>query len=128
MKLFTRYFLLLCALITAIYLTCKHYAHSYPPEFYTLEQLCNFHLGLSTLLLTVIAIVNQKRPKYTGFAFLATAILRFIGVGAFPLPLRWHEPTPPLSDALYILLPLPLLILLEALYTLHLIRNENHRH
>ncbi|ATA77494.1 hypothetical protein [Capnocytophaga canimorsus] len=117
---FSVYVVLLSALV--------FFAERFLVEYYNLnlhvtpEKVALFHLGLSLGVMFPIYLTNLISAKYTAFAFLATSLIRMFAVIAFVIPLSRVAEKTPIVEVLFLLIPYIVYMIIEAVFTIKLMR------
>lgn len=117
---FSGYVVLLSALV--------FFAEHFLVEYYQLslhvtpKKVVLFHLGLSLGVLFPIYVTHFIASKYTAFAFLATSLLRMLAVIVFVIPLSRAAEQTPIVEVLFLLIPYFMYMVLEAIFTIKLMR------
>lgn len=93
-------------------------------SFLGVGRICLFHFCLSVCVLSIIYTIYLFLRKHTAFAFLGTALIRMIAIIIFVFPLINAEQTP-ITDTLLVIIPYFLFTILEAVFTIKLIKQGN---
>ncbi|MFK8266693.1 hypothetical protein [Capnocytophaga cynodegmi] len=123
MNIFFRFLLLIIALSTLTYFSLETIVNKYEIlSFLGISQISLFHFSLSVCVISVIYTIHSFLKKYTAFAFLGTALIRMIAIIIFIFPLIKNTEKTPISDALFVVIPYFIFTIVEAFFTIKLIK------
>ncbi|MFK8282111.1 hypothetical protein [Capnocytophaga cynodegmi] len=123
MNIFFRFLLLVIALSTLTYFSLEAIVNKYEiSSFLGISQISLFHFSLSVCVISVIYTIHSFLKKYTAFAFLGTALIRMIAIIIFIFPLIKNTEKTPISDALFVVIPYFIFTIVEAIFTIKLIK------
>ncbi|MFK8274808.1 hypothetical protein ACI76Y_03885 [Capnocytophaga cynodegmi] len=123
MNIFFRFLLLIIALSTLTYFSLEAIVNKYEiSSFLGISQISLFHFSLSVCVISVIYTIHSFLKKYTAFAFLGTALIRMIAIIIFIFPLIKNTEKTPISDALFVVIPYFIFTIVEAIFTIKLIK------
>lgn len=123
MNIFFRFLLLIIALSTLTYFSLEAIVNKYEiSSFLGISQISLFHFSLSVCVISVIYTIHSFLKKYTAFAFLGTALIRMIAIIIFIFPLIKNTEKTPISDALFVVIPYFIFTIVEAFFTIKLIK------
>lgn len=123
MNIFFRFLLLIIALSTLTYFSLETIVNKYEiSSFLGISQISLFHFSLSVCVISVIYTIHSFLKKYTAFAFLGTALIRMIAIIIFIFPLIKNTEKTPISDALFVVIPYFIFTIVEAFFTIKLIK------
>lgn len=123
MNIFFRFLLLIIALSALTYFSLEAIVNKYEiSSFLGISQISLFHFTLSVCVISVIYTIHSFLKKYTAFAFLGTALIRMIAIIIFIFPLIKNTEKTPISDALFVVIPYFIFTIVEAIFTIKLIK------
>ncbi|MFJ1473274.1 hypothetical protein ACILE9_03310 [Capnocytophaga cynodegmi] len=123
MNIFFRFLLLIIALSTLTYFSLETIVNKYEIlSFLGISQISLFHFSLSVCVISIIYTIHSFLKKYTAFAFLGTALIRMIAIIIFIFPLIKNTEKTPISDALFVIIPYFIFTIVEAIFTIKLIK------
>lgn len=123
MNIFFRFLLLIIALSTLTYFSLETIVNKYDiSSFLGISQISLFHFSLSVCVISIIYTIHSFLKKYTAFAFLGTALIRMIAIIIFIFPLIKNTEKTPISDALFVVIPYFIFTIVEAIFTIKLIK------
>lgn len=123
MNIFFRFLLLVIALSALTYFSLEAIVNKYEiSSFLGISQISLFHFSLSVCVISVIYTIHSFLKKYTAFAFLGTALIRMIAIIIFIFPLIKNTEKTPISDALFVVIPYFIFTIVEAIFTIKLIK------
>lgn len=123
MNIFFRFLLLIIALSALTYFSLEAIVNKYEiSSFLGISQISLFHFSLSVCVISVIYTIHSFLKKYTAFAFLGTALIRMIAIIIFIFPLIKNTEKTPISDALFVVIPYFIFTIVEAIFTIKLIK------
>ncbi|WP_156120744.1 hypothetical protein [Capnocytophaga cynodegmi] len=123
MNIFFRFLLLIIALSALTYFSLEAIVNKYEiSSFLGISQISLFHFTLSICVISVIYTIHSFLKKYTAFAFLGTALIRMIAIIIFIFPLIKNTEKTPISDALFVVIPYFIFTIVEAIFTIKLIK------
>ncbi|GIM53059.1 hypothetical protein CAPN004_20890 [Capnocytophaga cynodegmi] len=123
MNIFFRFLLLIIALSTLTYFSLETIVNKYEiSSFLGISQISLFHFTLSVCVISIIYTIHSFLKKYTAFAFLGTALIRMIAIIIFIFPLIKNTEKTPISDALFVVIPYFIFTIVEAIFTIKLIK------
>lgn len=123
MNIFFRFLLLIIALSVLTYFSLETIVNKYDiSSFLGISQISLFHFSLSVCVISVIYTIHSFLKKYTAFAFLGTALIRMIAIIIFIFPLIKNTEKTPISDALFVVIPYFIFTIVEAIFTIKLIK------
>ncbi|WP_018280339.1 hypothetical protein [Capnocytophaga cynodegmi] len=123
MNIFFRFLLLIIALSALTYFSLEAIVNKYEiSSFLGISQISLFHFSLSVCVISVIYTIHSFLKKYTAFAFLGTALIRMIAIIIFIFPLIKNTEKTPISDALFVVIPYFIFTIVEAFFTIKLIK------
>ncbi|MDO5104283.1 hypothetical protein [Capnocytophaga sp.] len=125
MKLFFRYLLLIIS-VTALTYGALHTltTHYNLRPLLDIRDICLLHLSLSVCVLSIICTINIFLKKHTAYAFLATAFIRMGAIVLFVLPLAKKTIETPVTDVLFVVIPYFIFTVIEALFTIKLLKKQ----
>lgn len=128
MKIFLRFLVSVLLLTALTYIVQQWLVEQYALSlFLSVKKISLFHLTLSVGVLGIIYTIYQLLPKYTAFAFLATALVRMGAVIAFVFPLVKNTEHTPITDTLFVVIPYFAFTVLEAAFTVKLIQQKDNK-
>ncbi|WP_238251262.1 hypothetical protein [Capnocytophaga cynodegmi] len=123
MNIFFRFLLLIIALSTLTYFSLETIVNKYEIlSFLGISQISLFHFSLSVCVISIIYTIHSFLKKHTAFAFLGTALIRMIAIIIFIFPLIKNTEKTPISDALFVVIPYFIFTIVEAFFTIKLIK------
>lgn len=123
MNIFFRFLLLIIALSALTYFSLEAIVNKYDiSSFLGISQISLFHFTLSVCVISIIYTIHSFLKKYTAFAFLGTALIRMIAIIIFIFPLIKNTEKTPISDALFVVIPYFIFTIVEAFFTIKLIK------
>lgn len=123
MNIFFRFLLLIIALSALTYFSLEAIVNKYDiSSFLGISQISLFHFTLSVCVISIIYTIHSFLKKYTAFAFLGTALIRMIAIIIFIFPLIKNTEKTPISDALFVVIPYFIFTIVEAIFTIKLIK------
>lgn len=123
MNIFFRFLLLIIALSVLTYFSLETIVNKYDiSSFLGISQISLFHFSLSVCVISIIYTIHSFLKKYTAFAFLGTALIRMIAIIIFIFPLIKNTEKTPISDALFVVIPYFIFTIVEAFFTIKLIK------
>ncbi|MFK8268467.1 hypothetical protein [Capnocytophaga cynodegmi] len=123
MNIFFRFLLLVITLSTLTYFSLETIVNKYEiSSFLGISQISLFHFSLSVCVISAIYTIHSFLKKYTAFAFLGTALIRMIAIIIFIFPLIKNTEKTPISDALFVVIPYFIFTIVEAIFTIKLIK------
>lgn len=123
MNIFFRFLLLIIALSALTYFSLEAIVNKYEiSSFLGISQISLFHFTLSVCVISIIYTIHSFLKKYTAFAFLGTALIRMIAIIIFIFPLIKNTEKTPISDALFVVIPYFIFTIVEAIFTIKLIK------
>ncbi|GIM54406.1 hypothetical protein [Capnocytophaga cynodegmi] len=123
MNIFFRFLLLIIVLSALTYFSLEAIVNKYEiSSFLGISQISLFHFSLSVCVISVIYTIHSFLKKYTAFAFLGTALIRMIAIIIFIFPLIKNTEKTPISDALFVVIPYFIFTIVEAIFTIKLIK------
>ncbi|ATA89685.1 hypothetical protein CGC58_08060 [Capnocytophaga stomatis] len=125
MSIFFRFFLLIIALTVLTYFPLETIVSKYGfSSFLGVDKISLFHFSLSVCVISIIYTIYLFLRKYTAFAFLGTALIRMIAIIIFIFPLINNTEKTPISDTLFVIIPYFIFTIVEAIFTVKLIKRK----
>ncbi len=121
---FLKQFIPFSILLFTIQFLLTHYLFAETPFFYSLYSIYAFHFILTFLFFLFLVFVNLTFFDKTGYAFLATGILKMMASVVFLIPLIKSNFEDKIPDVGAFFIPFFLFLLFETIHSVQLLNSN----